>query len=567
MKINSMYLADGYKIGHYNMYKEDLEVVYSNFTPRSNKHAPAGNNGKVLNFGHQYAIKFIVEYFNENFFNLPKDEMLKDIKNNFSSYLGIDYDVKHIEDLYDLGYLPLEIRSLEEGTESTIKIPILFLYNTDTRFAWVTNYVETILSNLLWQPVTTATNVLLMRRIVNDAVLKTDKESIGITDFMLHDFSMRGLTGLDAAIGSGLAFASVSKGSDSLPVLKAAKHYYNEIETPVFSVRASEHSQMTAGGVEGEFDIYKELLTKFPDGILSLVSDSFDLWRVLTDYLPKLKDLIMSRNGKLVCRPDSGSPVDIICGAMVKTIKQDCPDLNYWKKCVADEMDDEFRQNLDAENPHHSETTLCKYNNIYYNVTYSPDLNRHDKQYYYVDNYGSTVEKCKFLKVDVKPDYKGVIELLWDVFGGTINEQGYKVLDSHIGMIYGEAINQNNIQEIFSRLEAKSFAATNCFFGQGSYSMQYVTRDTWGMAIKCVAQQRSGKLIEIFKDPVTDDGTKKSARGLTVVYKDNNGDYFLKDQATLAEVNSEENELKVRFRDGLFYNQTTLTEIRNRING
>lgn len=480
-----MYLADGYKVGHFNMYQDGVEVVYSNFTPRSNKFAPKGNNGKVLNFGQQYAIRFIVEHFNENFFSLPKKEVISDIRTNFSAYLGIDYDTKHIEELHDLGYLPLEIRSLEEGSESDIKVPILFLYNTNNRFAWVTNYIETILSNLLWQPITTATNILIMKRIVKEAVLKTDKDNIEIMDFMLHDFSMRGLTGLDAAIGSGLAFSAVSKGSDSLPVIQASKHYYGETETPVFSVRASEHSQMTAGGIEGEFDIYKSLLTKFPNGILSLVSDSFDLWRVLTNYLPKLKGLIMARDGKLVIRPDSGNPVDIICG------------------------------------------------------------NGREKSYDWAES-----------------ERKGVIELLWDVFGGTVNDQGYKVLDSHIGMIYGEAVNQDNIQEIFSRLESKGFAATNCFFGQGSFSMQYVTRDTWGMALKCIAQQKNGQLIEIFKDPITDSGVKKSAKGLTVVYKNEYDEYFLKDQATLEEVLSEKNELKVRFRNGEFFNQTTLTKIR-----
>lgn len=494
MRINSMFLADGYKVGHFNMYQDGTEVVYSNFTPRSNKYAPKGNNGKVLNFGHQYAIRFIVEHFNENFFSVDKEVVISEVSRNFSAYLGVEYDTKHIEDLHDLGYLPLEIRTLDEGTESAVKIPVLFLYNTDIRFAWVTNYIETILSNLLWQPLTTATNVLLMKKIVKEAVLKTDRDNVGAVDFMLHDFSMRGLTGLDAAIGSGLAFASVSMGSDSLPVIMASQHYYDETETPVFSVRASEHSQMTAGGIEGEFDIYRNLLTKFPEGVLSLVSDSFDLWRVLTDYLPKLKDIIMSRNGKLVIRPDSGNPVDIICGT--------------------------------------------------------------------TEMFG---DKPKEHYSDFERRHKGVIELLWDVFGGTINSQGFKVLDPHIGMIYGEAINQDNIKKIFSRLEAKGFAASNCFFGQGSFSMQMVTRDTWGMALKCIAQQRDGKLVEIFKNPVTDDGIKKSAKGLTVVYKDEQGEYFLKDQASLEEVLSEENQLRVRFKDGTYYNQTTLTEVRSRI--
>ncbi|HSE99921.1 MAG TPA: nicotinate phosphoribosyltransferase [Nitrososphaeraceae archaeon] len=522
-----MFLVDGYKISHYDMYQDGTEVVYSNFTPRSNKYAPKGNNGKVLNFGHQYAIRFIVEHFNENFFAIEKSVVLKDVKDNFSAYLGVDYDTKHIEELYDLGYLPLEIRTLDEGTESAVKIPVLFLYNTDNRFAWVTNYIETVLSNLLWQPLTTATNVLLMKRIVREAVLRTDKDNVGAVDFMLHDFSMRGLTGLDAAIGSGLAFASVSMGSDSLPVIKASQHYYDETTTPVFSVRASEHSQMTAGGIEGEFEIYKDLLTKFPTGIMSLVSDSFDLWRVLTDYLPKLKDIIMARDGKLVIRPDSGNPTDIICG------------LNFSRDIVEA-----------------GKKGIAYLNNGKYHVV---ELIGDDE--YNHGQWGTTGVYKE------QPSNKGVIELLWDVFGGTVNKQGFKVLDSHIGMIYGEAINQNNIKEIFQRLEDKGFAASNCFFGQGSFSMQMVTRDTWGMALKCIAQQRNGKLVEIMKDPITDDGIKKSAKGLTVVFKDENGEYYLKDQASIEEVLSEENQLKVRFKDGEYFNQSTLTQIRQRING
>ena len=569
MKINSMFLADGYKVGHYNMYQDGTEVVYSNFTPRSNKYAPKGNNGKILNFGHQYAIRFIVEHFNENFFNIKKEVVLKDIKENFSAYLGIEYDTKHVEELYDLGYLPLEIRTLDEGTESAIKIPVLFLYNTDIRFAWVTNYIETILSNLLWQPITTATNVLLMKRIVRDAVLRTDKDNLGTVDYMLHDFSMRGLTGLDATIGSGLAFASVSNGSDSLPVIKASQHYYDETSTPIFSVRASEHSQMTAGGIEGEFDIYKNLLIKFPNGILSLVSDSFDLWRVLTDYLPRLKDIIMSRDGKLVIRPDSGNPVDIICGEgqSYEDISKYFPEGEVLPKYFEDYLLEEVREETE-----HGEYGVTEYTqtyrvngNLYEATIHNISWNRYDKQYYFIDMWEDA--KITVDKLEIQPKDKGVIEILWDVFGGTVNEQGYKVLNPHIGVIYGEAINQDNIKEIFSRLEDKGFAASNCFFGQGSYSMQMVTRDTWGMALKCIAQQRNGKLIEIYKNPATDDGIKKSAKGLTVVYKDEQGEYYLKEQASIEELLSEENQLKVRFKDGKYYNQVTLTQVRQRING
>jgi nicotinamide phosphoribosyltransferase len=258
---------------------------------------------------------------------------------------------------------------------------------------------------------------------------------------------------------------------------------------------------------EEELEVFRRLIKMYPSGVVSLVSDTYDFFQVVTKFATILKDDILNRVpdsmglAKVVFRPDSGNPVDIICGT-----------INY--------------------------------------------INHPYIKAVEIGNEGESLTS----------EEKGVIELLWDIFGGTINEQGYKVLDPHIGMIYGEAINQDNIQEIFSRLEAKGFAATNCFFGQGSYSMTYVTRDTWGMALKCIAQQKDGQLIEIFKDPITDGGMKKSAKGLTVVYKDENGEYYLKDQATVEEVLSENNQLKVRFKDGQFYNQTSLTEIRQKIN-
>jgi nicotinamide phosphoribosyltransferase len=148
------------------------------------------------------------------------------------------------------------------------------------------------------------------------------------------------------------------------------------------------------------------LLEKFPSGILSLVMDTFDLWRAITEYCVKAKDIILARDGKLVIRPDSGDPVDILCG-LPKAIE------NGW------------------DGPEES-----------------------------------------------------VIELLWDVFGGTTSSTGYKVLDSHIGAIYGDSINYDRAKRIFERLEDKGFASTNVVLGIGSYSLQFVTRDTHGSAQK-----------------------------------------------------------------------------------
>ena len=130
------------------------------------------------------------------------------------------------------------------------------------------------------------------------------------------------------------------------------------------------------------------------------------------------------------------------------------------------------------------------------------------------------------------PDYFGVIELLWDTFGGTVNEQGYKVLDSHIGTIYGDSITLERAKDIIDRLERFGFASTNVVFGIGSFTYQYVTRDTFASAIKATWAEVDGVGHDIMKDPVTDNGTKRSARGRLAVVRDQEGRLTLIEQAT-----------------------------------
>jgi nicotinamide phosphoribosyltransferase len=208
-----------------------------------------------------------------------------------------------------------------------------------------------------------------------------------------------------------------------------------------------------------------------------------------------LKDEILARDGKLVVRPDSGNPVDILCGEQV--ISRDYRDTV---------------ENADLDLTH--------------------------------------------------PKYKGVIELLWDVFGGTVNEQGYKVLDPHIGAIYGDSITIDRADEICERLEAKGFASTNVVLGIGSFTYQYNTRDTFGFAMKATYVEVNGEGREIFKDPITDDGTKKSATGLLCV-TDAFGEYQLTDKVDWD--TEKRGELKTIYKDGEFYNETTLTDIRERL--
>ena len=520
--MNPLLLTDGYKTGHHQQYPKGTTLVYSNFTPRSNKYAPKGCE-QIVSFGQQMVMLQIHEAFQNEFFSKPKEDVCGEMKRELSMYLGTDYDVTHFEKLHDLGYLPIHVKGIEEGTLVPMKVPVLTIYNTVPDFYWVTNYLETILSNLLWKPMTSATIAHQYRKVLTSWMEKTDKERAWFIDWQGHDFSMRGMDSVEAVISSGLGHLTSFSGTDSLPTLHGARKFYGEKEFVGGSVNATEHSVMCAGSKEDEVGTFRRLLETYPTGILSVVSDTWDLWKVCTEHVVTLKEEILARDGKLVIRPDSGNPVDIICG----------------------------EYNLIEENE--------------------------GIQRVYVDEFG---QKINFDENEWKnsPKGKGVIELLWDVFGGTVNEQGYKVLDSHIGAIYGDSITIDRAEEICSRLEAKGFASTNIVLGVGSFTYQFNTRDTFGFAMKATyvelevpkfgefADQGLNTEIvgrEIFKDPITDDGTKKSATGLLCVVSEDGGPLELIDKVNWGLENK--GLLQTIYKDGEFHNQTTLTKIRNKL--
>lgn len=515
--MNPFLATDGYKTGHHLMYPEGTTLVYSNFTPRSNKYAPKGCD-HVVSFGQQMVVRQIREMFDEHFFGRNRFEVLTEIQKEYTLYLNTYYYVFHIGALWDLGYLPIKVKAIPEGTLVPIGVPVLTIYNTLPEFYWLTNFLETLISNLLWKPMTSATIAHRYKKNLLSWAKKTDERSLGFVEFQGHDFSMRGMDSIDATISSGLGHATSFLGSDSLPVIHGARKYYDSEDFVVGSVNATEHSVMCAGTKDDEISTFRYLMKQFPTGILSIVSDTWDLWKVITEYLPILKDEILARDGKIVIRPDSGDPVDIVCG-----------------------------------------------------------LNSSYLQEHLIDRNRDT------------PQMKGVIELLWDIFGGTINEQGYKVLDPHIGAIYGDSITVDRAEEICKRLEAKGFASTNIVLGIGSFTYQYNTRDTFGFAMKATYVEVKGRCTEfaekegslghpstkcanctckegreIFKDPVTDDGTKKSAKGLLCVALDHEGNYSLEDQVSWRREN--DGSLQTIFENGELKNQTTLQEIRNKLN-
>ena len=492
---------------------------YWTWIPRSTKFMPGGID-KIMSAGQQIVVRYVHSAFQENFFDQPIEVAEKFVK-DMSKYLMVEYNFHGFEKLHKLGYLPIKIKALPEGLLTQPRIPHMTGINTVDGYDWFGLFLETLISKLAWQCPTAATIAHKFKQNAVEWVKKTDEKNLWLADFMCHDFHSRG----------GNPFTSIAVGLGN--VIPASRYYYDfdENEVPVYSVNASEHSvSCTKIFTVGEKQMLSDWMKLFPKGILSVVMDTMDITKVVKPAedgtLQSLKEEILAREGKLVIRPDSSpkplTPLEIICG---------------WGGELTDRM----------------------------------------KEAYYPEFYK-----------------KGLIECLWDIFGGTINEQGFKVLDSHIGAIYGDAINLERQVEIYKALAAKGFAATNIVLGVGSYTYVMLTRDSAGYAAKgawfeveefpkitpnadgTVTDLNLGKSkvktsYDIYKDPVTDDGTKKSLRGMIQVFEqtyneDTDKEYTqleVKQECTFEE--ESQGLLQTIYEDGKFFNQTTLTEIRKKL--
>lgn len=505
------------------MYPSGTTQIYSNLTPRKSR---MNGVNEVVVFGIQYfVLEYLIEQWNDKFFGTElerkyvkdfKEKVISKYKRLMDNTLGKDVvDMKHIEQLWDLGYMPLKIKALPEGTLCPIGVPCLTITNTVDHAFWLVNYLETILSCTVWQPMTSATIAHQYHKLLCRYALET----VGSIDFVQwqgHDFSMRGMSSLESACTSGAGHLLSFTGTDTIPAIEFLEQYYSaDVERDLVggSVPATEHSVMCMGLKDSEINTFRRLMALHTKGPLSVVSDTWDLTYVASPedgILRQLKEEILiwgAGGGKLVIRPDSGDPVDIICG------------------------------------------------------TGSDLLTDRQKAAHYPG----------FFK-------KGLIECLWDIFGGTVTPQGYKVLNPCVGSIYGDSITLERAEQICERLKIKGFASTNIVFGVGSFTYQMNTRDTFGFAMKatygevrdcgdlkdCLCDEHCGNIKpkgrEIFKDPITDSGEKKSACGLIRVDRNEEGKVTLYDKQTKKQ--EEQGLLKTIFLDGKMLETYTLAQVR-----
>lgn len=506
--------TDFYKLFHKEAYLGEIDYVYGNYTSRSGRLSNIRDNDTVAFVGLQYYIKdVLIDQWNKTFFWVHKEEAVAALKRIVDSCLGIDYDASHFEALHDLGYLPIKIKALPEGSLVPYQVAPITFVNTVKGFGWLSNYIETSMSTENWPIQTACTTSIAYKKAITKAFEETGGP-MELLPFMVHDFSFRGMPGRHAAALTGFGhLASGNVGTDTVPAILFAEEFYNanvEKELVGASVKATEHSTATSAiailvekygitKLQAEVMYVQYLFTKAPTNVLSHVSDSFDFFDFVVNGLPLLKEEIMARDGTFVIRPDSGDPVEILCGAGGYLLDNGL--YRVWDGSP-DDSHSTFREVTEAES-------------------------------------------------------KGLIQLLWEEFGGTETLEGYKLLDSHIGAIYGDSITLERQEQIIKRLMAKGFVPT-VVLGVGSYSFQYVTRDTHGSAVKATNVIAEGENVAVCKDPATD-SKKKSAKGLLRVEKEN-GTFVMYDEQTPEQEAA--GELKTVFWDGNLMYETSLAEIR-----
>lgn len=467
MNTNNFFLhTDSYKPSHFTMYPEATTKVYSYVESRG------GDLENTVFFG----LQFLVERLNDFF---PTMDDVEEAKVFYEAH-GEPFNYAGAKQLVELGYFPLEIKAVKEGTVIPTRNILVSITNTHPDFAWLPSFLETILLNATWYPTTVASYSKACKNLIEQAYDATASEAskAGIP-FALHDFGFRGTSSIETAGIGATAHLVNFLGSDTVVANIYAKKFY-DCDMAGYSVPAAEHSVITSWGKDGEQAAYENIIEKFPSGVVSVVSDSYDIYHAIDHiYGVELKEKILSRDGVFVIRPDSGDPIKVLCGTSDRHVSDD---------------------------------------------------------------------------IDAIREAKGILQLLWERFGGTVNEKGFRVLNDKVRVLQGDGINIDSLGDILVALEQNGWSVENMVFGMGGKLLQDHNRDTMRFACKCSYVEIDGHGLEVYKAPKTDMG-KVSKKGIMSLIK-RDGAY----QTVQGEHNGDL--LETVYRNGVVLRHQTLSEIR-----
>ena len=528
--MNSILKTDFYKVTHMLQYRDNITHFTSYLTPRGSRFQSID---KMVVFGiANFVNEYLFKGFNEEFFNaewpLVRNEVVEVLENGLGyPQRLVNNTLIKIEALHNLGYLPIEINGLPEGTLCPMQVPAIEIRSTHPDFAWVAQSIESILSCEFWHPAISATMALEYKKIAKAAYDKTVDDDISHMTAMC-DFSMRGQESYDSAVASGAAFLTSFYNCSTIESRRYIRENYNDTKPErVNGLTSTEHSVMCSDyAICGdERETFKRLLTAvYPNTSFAAVSDSYDFWNVVTNILPSLQEEIEAHNGFIGIRHDSDEPVHALCG--IKSINLNkilCgePEVNNFEdfeSLVYEIVNDDL---------HFDEVEEVYFEYKFKDITYKGvfDIIPYVESY---DHKGREwiAYEITFLREERTPEDKGMVESLYELFGGYTNSKGYKVMNPKLKAVYGDSITIPRAKEIYKRLEEKGFAANNVSLGVGSFSMECLeedgvlkpfTRDSLSIAVKatyCIYNDNGEeKEIFIYKDP-KGCSAKKSLKGL-----------------------------------------------------
>lgn len=298
MRNNLILSTDSYKASHFDQYPAGATRVNSYIESRG------GPFEETVFFGLQ---AFIRQYLLTPITQEDVDEAASLFKAH-----GVPFNKEGWQRIVDVhgGYLPLMIDAVPEGTVMRPGNVQVQVQNTDPELPWLTSYVETMLLRAVWYPSTVATISREVKKIIMRGLVETSDDPTGQIPVKLHDFGARGSKSAEAAALGGMAHLVNFIGTDTVEALVAARRYYDEPMAGI-SIPATEHSTVTTWGEDGELEMFRNLLKNNPTGYVACVSDSYDVFRAVTEYWGKeLREEVLARDGVLVIRPDSGDPVE-----------------------------------------------------------------------------------------------------------------------------------------------------------------------------------------------------------------------------------------------------------------
>lgn len=465
---NLIIMTDSYKMTHHVALPDKLEESYAYLEARG---------GEM-----PYTVLTMLQYYIKKYLAGVRitPEKIEEARRKNIAHFG--FDCFNADMWYYIwekhgGILPLEIKAVPEGTPVAIKNVLVTIKNTDTepdKCAALVNITETLILKL-WASNTVATYARLVRTLIKKYHKLTSDAPEFLIDFMHHDFGYRGVSSEETARILGTAALSAGfVGTDTMGALVLAEDYYNE-PMAGFSVIATEHSVVCSYGVRDKEPVaYKTIIEKVKklcadvkpaSGviILSLVSDTYNIYNVCKRILPDLKEEFIgwtNNHGipiKIVVRPDSGDPATVLFGY------------------------------------HHSGKRAYDIKTLETINRIALDMNISDAEA------GELVDK-------------GIMQILMEEFGFTVNSKGYKVLNPQIGVLQGDGVNYKMIQSMYKIMVRQKLDIMNLVFGSGGKYLQAHDRDEQGYATKVIHVIINGEGICVQKNPITD-AAKKSKKG------------------------------------------------------